>query len=363
MTNTTYCVSYLIVYSMRVLAIITTLIIVVLAVIVLPQLPYVANTQDIETVVFDIWHIETSEGGSGSRRAWLSSTLSYIEKQNVGLYINIYTYTVEQMCSRLQQGYTCDIVSFGMGAGQYLLPYLQQYTGAVNTLSNLTDAGCVDNAVYALPYMGNIYGIFGRQSDLDSLGISDIVSGALDCSYTKNIGSNSVDMYSVQCGYSYANNPLQALVLAGVSGTVAGIDYDMTQYMAYENFVGNNYATLLLGTARDVYRVGNRVVQGRLDSIEYQPLSYTDLVQYIAIMDTSNSDLAVEIIEYLTCDSVQLTLSNIGLLATTSVQPYSSNSWLVASQQALWTASTVSVFCDDTTIDYNRDNSLTLLGG
>lgn len=350
---------------MRILAIITTTLILILALIVLPQLPYTTNNSDTttETVVLDIWHIETSEGGSGSRRAWLASTLQYIEKQHTGLYINTYTYTVDQMLTRLEEGYTCDLVSFGMGAGQYLLQYLQMYTGNLVGMSNLLDSCAVDGVQYAVPYMAGIYGLFGRQSDLDSLGVTDIVSGALQSSYNKTVGKTTTYMYSVQCGYTVANNPLQALVSAGVSGVAEGVDYTMTQYIAYENFVGNKYATLLLGTQRDVYRVGNRVSQGRLDSIVYQPLPYTDLVQYMGIMDTTNTELCIEIIEYLNCDSVQSSLSSIGMLSTTFVQPYTSNSWLVESQIMLATATTVSVYSDSVTVDNNRATSLALLGG
>ncbi len=350
---------------MRILAIITTALMLTLAVIVLPQLPYTNNNSNTsyETVVLDIWHIESSEGGSGSRRAWLSSTLQYIEKQHAGLYINIYTYTVDQMVTRLEEGATCDLVSFGMGAGCYLLQYLDMYTGKLEGLTNLTESCAVDGVQYAVPYMAGIYGLFGRQSDLDNLGITDIVSGALQCSYNKTVGKTTTYMFSVQCGYTIANNPLEALVVSGVSGVVEGIDYTMTQYMAYDNFVSNKYATLLLGTQRDVYRVGNRVSQGRLDDIVYQPLPYTDLVQYIGIMNTTNTELCVEIIEYLTSDSVQSSLSSIGMLSTTGVQPYTSNSWLVDSQLMLATAVTVSVYSDSVTVDNNRLASLAQLGG
>ncbi len=348
---------------MKLLAIITTTIILVLAVIVLPQLPYTAMDTPTETIVLDIWHIESSEGGSGSRRAWLSSTLQYIERQHTGLYINIYSYTIDQMIARLAEKDSCDLVSFGMGAGQYLLPYLASYSGSVSGISSLVQAGSVDGAVYGVPYMAGIYGLFGRQSDLDRLGIDDIVSSVLDCSYSKSVGSNSVYMYSVQCGYTVANNPLQALVEGGVTGSIEGIDYTITQYQAYENFVGNSYATLLLGTQRDIYRVGNRVSQGRLSNIEYQPLPYTDLVQYMGVMNSCNIDICTEVIEYLTSDSVQMSLANIGMLSTTGMQPYSSNSWLVASQQMLSSVTTVSVFCDDATIASNREASVVALGG
>lgn len=102
------------------------------------------------------------------------------------------------------------------------------------------------------------------------------------------MGKKTVSLASVACGYGGFNQPCMALALnATQSRRNDLLDEGLTQYEAYEKFLTGNNHTVLLGTQRDIYRLTNRIEQGRLGECVFEPLGgFTDLVQYIAVGDT-----------------------------------------------------------------------------
>lgn len=312
-----------------------------------------------EITVINMWHIESWEGGNGSRSGWLNRRMLSYESNHKGVYISITTYTQQQALDKLAQGETFDIISFSIGVGNKLLQYLTTYRGAVGDVGTLLDGGTVNGDVVALPYMTGVYSLIARTSDLQQAG-TEILQGALSSSITRKVGKNTVVLQSLQSGFAQYNNSVQALVANGVHGQLQ-VDYSVTQYSAYENFVKGNTSTILLGTQRDMYRVYNRVEQGRLPQMQCHVVGgYTDLVQYVAISgNTSHYDRCVDVIQHLISDKVQDTLSSIYMLSTTGRQLYTSNSWFAQAQEKVNQGmATVNVFADDITLQANRQQSL-----
>ena len=67
--------------------------------------------------VLNLWHIETFEGGSGSRANFLKRRAIEFESQNKGVFVSVQTYTPEQVLQKLNDGARFDIISFSYGVG------------------------------------------------------------------------------------------------------------------------------------------------------------------------------------------------------------------------------------------------------
>ena len=293
--------------------------------------------------VVDFWHIETFEGGSSSRKGWLNSVARQFEKANKGMYVCISTYTHQQAIDKLKAGETFDLISFSVGTGNAILPYLQPLDVATQSILDVfLDAGKVSNTQYALAYSTGFYALFARQKHLDSLGVTDLALNVTNCSIEVKIGKNSIKLDSLGCGFGSFNNPLLAL------GGTASVAHNLTQYQAYEQFVGGKSFVVLLGTQRDVYRLSNKVGQGKIDSLAFCALDgYTDLVQYLGISNTAGqkSDACRKLVEYVTSTQAQLSLCDVYLLSPTDLPVYS-DGWMKQAQDCLPKLSAPNVFVD-----------------
>ena len=292
--------------------------------------------------VINFWHVETFEGGSQNRQKWLNGVVRQFEKSHTGVYVCVSTYTHQQAVEKLESGETFDVVSFSVGTGNALLPYLcplEVSTGDI--LDNFVDAGKVDNTLYALCYSTGFYALFARQKHLDSLGQVSLQSATQKGNLQVKIGKNLVTLDSMGYGVGNFNNP--SLALDG-----ATTRHNLTQYQAYEQFVGGKSFVVLLGTQRDAYRLSNRLDQGKIENLAFEVLpTYTDLAQYLALSTAAGEKATPcrQLVEYLTSTQVQMQLANLYLLSPTSLSVYGEG-WMNQAQQMLPTISTPSVFVD-----------------
>ena len=81
--------------------------------------------------VLELWNIDTFEGGSVSRTAWLEKRAISFEKEHTGTYIMVINMSIEQAKLNFDSGKTPNMISFGIGAGETVLSHLINYSGSV----------------------------------------------------------------------------------------------------------------------------------------------------------------------------------------------------------------------------------------
>ncbi len=268
------------------------------------------------SVVLELWHIETFEGGSFSRAKFLQNRAVDFNKQNQGKFIIVKTLTLEQLQLNLSNNNHPDLISFGVGGGEYVLPYLSELNIDNNVRTDLLIGGKVKNKQYALPYMLGGYVLITNQSNVvEQKFRDDLINNAFNM--TRCFGKNTIP--SLCFAKNTLINPAQSLVQNNVVGNKQGfLDNNFSTYDAYVKFI-NNASVNLLGTQRDFVRCKNREQNGKLETCYYSYLSgYSDLVQYISIFDNiaqTKKDIAREYISYLLSKPVQQKIKNINMFS------------------------------------------------
>lgn len=317
--------------------------------------------------ILDLWHIESFEGGTGSRSEWLKRRSISFEKQYKGCLVSVTTLTTEQAKYKLEQGQRFDLVSFSPGVGFDLLPYLLPFEGEVGGVrADLLAGGRVDGKVYGVPYLMGGYVLAAQVKNLDRFENKDLAENIFGYAFEKKVGKKTVSLYSAACGYGTFNQPTLALAL-NTSATSANalIGEGLTQYEAYERFLTGNHHTVLLGTQRDVVRLNNRISQGRLGGCVFRPLGgFTDLVQYVAVgsADSGKTFFAKKFVVFLTSEAVQQKLAELNMFSTACVPLYSEGA-MCELEKALESVRTINVFSDPALLSQLRNEALKALEG
>ena len=321
----------------------------------LPNLPVKPQTQQPNGYqgVVEMWNVESFEGGVGSREAWLVNRAAKFEAANKGLFVHVTTLTVEQLESKLAEGQRFDMVCFSRGVGSLVKDRLAPFKGSVNSIKdNYLISGQVEGSVYAVPVYSGAYCLFARTEQLSA---DRLLADALSAKFTRKVGKNIVELQPLVCGFTPYNSPLSALALSGGKGK-ASVDEAITQYQAYEKFVANQTAVTLLGTQRDMYRLGQRESNGKIDKLCYAPLGgYTDLVQYVAVSSSAGdkAESCSQFIEYLTSNEAQSTLVNLSMFSVLEQTFYTSDRYAQC-ETALSSAYVPNVFGDADAIANQR---------
>ena len=201
-----------------------------------------------KTQIYTIWHIETFEGGGKSRIYFLKNVASQIEKQKKNVLFLIKDISPESVEAELSNS-TPDIISFGYGVGNVLLPFLLPFSKTLDVRDELVESCLFNSKLYALPYIVSGYAMLSHSAE----------SNLFLCGTTQ---------------FTHPENIYENLNLTPSK--------NQTQYEAYKDFVYNKSATLL-GTARDVFRIQNLNKIGRTNALIYPNNTYTDLIQYLGV--------------------------------------------------------------------------------
>ena len=328
----------------------------------LPNLPIKPKQQAPTSYkgIIELWNVETFEGGVGSRESWLINKSAKFEQANTGLFVHVTTLTVDQLATKLESGENFDLITFSRGVGALVKDKLAPVTenmGFVN--ENFLVAGQIGGAQYAIPLYTGVYCLFARTEQLSA---DQLVSSALTKTYTRKIGKNTVELQPLVTGFTPYNSPLTALALSGGKGA-AKVSEEVTQYQAYEQFVGNRTAVTLLGTQRDMYRLSQRESNSKIEPLSFAPLTgYTDLAQYVGISATAGdkTDACTEYVKYLLSEECQSTLVNLSLFSVLEKNFYTLDRYAQC-EQALATAYVPNVFGDADAIAQQRETALTTL--
>lgn len=227
------------------------------------------------TKVYSIWHIETFEGGGKARIDYLKSVANHLEKQNKNILFYIKEVKPEILKSELSVSKP-DIISFGYGVGKDVLPFLTPIASTYNIRDELLISGMFNNCLYSVPYI-----ISGYAEIKHSEQASEICYGLSSYTKPEKLGYKATKLES--------------------------------SYEAYKQFVYNTNLTLI-GTGRDVFRVNNLNNLGRLNATITPINYYTDLIQYIGLVNPSS--IAVKFIELTLSEQFQLNLVNYSLFSS-----------------------------------------------
>ena len=236
-----------------------------------------AGNADYKCIV-NLWHVDSFEGGVGSRAEFLLRRAAEFEKTRAGVFVMVTPLTAANAAEKFANGETPDIVSYGYGVEvKNFSPIRTEKKSAYGTL---------DGEVYAVPWCKGGYVVLSR--------------GELPPDKTLKNAVVSKGPYT---------QPYAALA---ESGFVLENAEEYAPLDAYYRFVGG-MADILVGTQRDVNRLN-----AREESAHITPLGgYNDLYQYFSVTAGSSEKKYYdeEFIDYVLSDGVQKKLTALGLFS------------------------------------------------
>jgi hypothetical protein len=299
--------------------------------------------------IIELWNVDTFEGGSVARSLWLERRAVEFEKKQKGVFILIRNMTVEQALLNLQNGNVPNLISYGIGFGQYILDGLVSYNGALRVRDDLLTGGMVNNAVMAVPIILGGYALITNEVLLQQLSMQedDVLNRVFELELKQH--KTTIPPLSF-AGNAYNNAPLSLFLNSQVTGKkehFTGSSLTQDQYEAYEAFVLKNSSVSLIGTQRDVVRCKNRESNKVDEAYWYTYLGgFSDLVQYMSIVksDAQTKQMCEQFIAYLTTEVVQQTLTNIAMFSVLPMHIYNDVFYKEWEKELLKPLKTTSVF-------------------
>ena len=231
--------------------------------------------------ILTLWHIDTFEGGVGSRKQFLLSVSREFEKKNQGVLVMAMDYTAENAEKAMAEGKFPDLISYGAGVKvKNLRPMLDMRSSDISL-------GGYNGETYALCWCRGGYCVIENPDYKDS--------------------KNATDKLVVSQG-EYTN----PLIAYSMSGKIQDDFEILSPINAYIKFTAGK-TKYLLGTQRDINRLSLRGMDFTVTPLD----GYNDLYQYISVV-TTNDDKAFyaqEFAAYLTADAVQSQLYKIGMMS------------------------------------------------
>lgn len=228
--------------------------------------------------IYSIWHIETFEGGGKSRVDYLKTIARDMEKQDETTLFMTKTIDPRVLENELKNSKP-DIISFGFGVGKIVLPFLTNFDKTFDIRDELIFSGSFNQKFYAVPYIVSGYAIFNHSQ----------TSNKFHCGTTN---------------FTAPENIYNSLNLTPVENE--------SQYEAYKDFVYDKNVQLL-GTARDLFRINNLNNIGRTNAMITPISSYTDLVQYIGVIN--HNSITQKFVEFALSDIYQNTLVDYSMFS------------------------------------------------
>lgn len=275
-----------------------------------------------------VWHIDSFEGGSGNRANFLEKVAVQFQKQNSGCYVVVKSLSEEEAVSAIKAGDRPNLISFSHHISSEFADLLLPIDAKSNARQELLECAQKNGKTYALAWNMSGYSIIGNpQAD-------ERVSSTLDLD---SVYSYDKAQYNFVAGYKNSYGQVALSKNTKSKCDLNRCDAKLLQkstYEAYTDFVANKSA-VLLGTLRDVHRVQNRVSLGNMQDCVYIPLGkFTDLVQYMGVLNEENKAMSESFIEFLTSATIQKNLVNIGLFSPNKMSLYT-NSVLKKMEDAL----------------------------
>ena len=119
---------------------------------------------EIETKVYEIWHVETFEGGGKPRINYLKNIALVYEKEHDGVLFMLKSISPDILESALTSA-TPHIISFGFGVGKTVLPILKNLDKTFDVRDELIESGSFNNKLFATPYIVSGYALLTHNDD------------------------------------------------------------------------------------------------------------------------------------------------------------------------------------------------------
>lgn len=257
-----------------------------------PTLIGAAKESKEKTCVLRLWHVDSFEGGVGSRANFLkNAAVEYVRRENNVLVV-VSSYTLEGLHAEIERGNVPELISFGVGAAlsdRLFLRFDRSFLRDIFRSAELqTPSFSAESRV--LPWCCGRYALYAKSGDF------------LDLSVVPT--SRTV--------VSHGGNNLPEAAAAYAFPSVEGISVSPS-VTAYLSFL-NGEKDYLLGTQRDAYRFASRGVD--VDARYLQ--GYGDLYQCIGVTkatDKQSSLYCIGFLRYLLSAEVQTRLSAVGMFS------------------------------------------------
>ncbi|MFQ6723933.1 MAG: hypothetical protein ACLRFE_01180 [Clostridia bacterium] len=245
------------------------------------------NGNNKNLTLYEIWHIESFEGGGANRQNYLNKLALSYEKLNPSILFMVKNIDYTQLDEALNIK-TPHIISFSEQVAKIVLPHLKAFDTEYNIQNNYLESSTYNGKLMAIPFIASGY-----------------------CYFTKTSSNDNLNLYT-------SNNNLHSASHL-IKNTTINNGETLSSYQCYSKFVNTNN-TKLLGTARDLYRLKNLESLGRF-SVKYEPVSsFTDLIQYLG--KTSNDNEVNKFIDFVMNKDNQMNLSKLSLFNTTQLPLY-----------------------------------------
>lgn len=300
------------------------------------------NPSELESVsaysgVINIWNVDTFEGGSGSKAAFLESCAARFSKANKGVYFLVNNLTVEEFRNNINSGVVPDLISFGFGIG---LEIKQHLIGLSNNAfsdvrQEILQSGIIQDTVFALPYLMGGMVLISTEEKLAAAGKTgseSLLAVINDCGFDTKNKKGVVHTSSVVVGENEFVDVIHCLkdVAGGVG--VSDVFLSPSGYDAYADFVSYNKGSILLGTHRDLFKISGRVAVGKVSGVKIEYLNgFTNLIQYIgAFNHLSGEKLKVseQFIQFLQTRNTQELSTKIGMINVLGENFYESGEFM-----------------------------------
>ena len=283
-----------------------------------------------EEQILELWNVDTFEGGIASKAGFLEKVALEFEKKHKGTYVLVRAMDAEECLARLLGGEMPDMFSFSGVVANTIKPHLTELEENQQILSTLlASATTTQNELLAMPWCMSGYALMTTESKMSASGKTgeSLLANVFEYGYVKKLKKSNKQIYSLVYGEKNGNSPQKALFeeskVKGVLQHRGDLDVypktsELTGYGAYEKWVLGD-SVLLLGTARDLVRFEGRIAAGKDQNSEIYYCSYfTDLVQYMGVVKSSNKNKqknAEEFVKFLCSSKIQLNLASIGLFS------------------------------------------------
>lgn len=254
--------------------------------------------------VFEIWNIDTFEGGKISKTVALSNFAKDFQRKNKGAYIIVRNVSETECENLLKMGQVPDLFSCSYGVAEIIKPYLQAFSnGEFGLPNNFTEAGKNEKGeLMGVAWCMNNYFLISTPEYLtkskveidDSFRLSDRI---FEMGYDVALKNSTKTIYSCLFGSGKYQMPLKALEsynnikVSSISEKALNRDAGKTSsYSAYCDFIAGK-GVVLIGNYRDVIRMENRKSLGKVeDVVVEQVLNFSDMVQFLFLTKTDDVD-------------------------------------------------------------------------
>lgn len=276
--------------------------------------------------IVTLWHIDSFEGGRGSRRQFLLDAAAGFEKIHKGVLVMVISHTKASAEADFEKGIYPDLISFGGGT--------EVKNAVAFNAERSFKGGNAGDKTFFTPWCRGGYVLISNPK------LAEYSGGAIE------------KLLVSQAEYT---QPLIALNEQGITSVETEILPPMD---AYVKFTGGKIP-YMLGTQRDVFRLVSR----GMDFLTTPFTEYNDLYQYIGITstDTVKTLYAEKFINYLLSDAVQNKLSKISMFSQFVNVPFDDAS--LSEMQSVNAKKTLSAFTPAIELKNLQSLALSALNG